>query len=374
MDVVKEIAATAKTDPDKVKAVWKYMNENVRYVGLERGLAGFVPLSAHVVCSKKYGDCKAVAGLISVMCRELGLKADPILIGTRPQLGKVDLDMPGPFQFNHSIARVEADGKVYWLDATYRDVAYDITPAADQGVHVIVARPGAPFVDFIPIQGPETNLSDLKAVFEPKADGSMSLKAELRNFGNRAAQLRSYANNSNQEKWAKFVERTLLDEYPKASLKEQQVKGQKENNVPFELSIQAELARALQPTGHGVSFEVKNFFGSQTLADYFSLPKRKYPLDLYSLSSRTARFEVKIPEGMVPAGLPKNLMFEDDWVKVERLTQIENDKVVSIYNWSYKQLIIPPEKYKAARESFRKAMDAGKFVLIFEPPKKEKNS
>jgi len=84
--VAEQIAKTAKTETEKVKAVWKWMNENVRYVGLEKGLGGWVPLSAHVVCTKKYGDCKAVGGLISVLCRELGLKADPIAIGTRLQL------------------------------------------------------------------------------------------------------------------------------------------------------------------------------------------------------------------------------------------------------------------------------------------------
>ena len=374
MDVVKEIAATAKTETEKLKAVWKYMNENVRYVGLERGLAGFIPLSAQVVCNKKYGDCKAVAGLISVICRELGMKADPILIGIRPLLGDIDKDMPGPFQFNHSIARVEADGKVYWMDATYRDVAFDITPAADQGVHVIVARPGAPFMDFIPIQGPETNRVELLAVFEPKADGGMNMKADIKTTGNVAARYRSAANNMNPEKWSQAVERLLLHDYPKAAMKKQEIRGQKENNAPLELSIQAELARALQPAGRGVSFEVKSLFPTRFLEDYFKLPKRKYSVDLNRLESRQARFEVKFPEGMVPAGLPKNLMFEDEWVKVERLTQIEDDKVVSIYNWSYKQLEIPADQYQKARESFRKAMGAGNFVLIFEPPEKKKTS
>ncbi|MBW2700380.1 MAG: DUF3857 domain-containing protein [Deltaproteobacteria bacterium] len=374
MDVVKKIAETAKTETDKVKAVWKYMNENVRYVGLERGLAGFVPLSAHVVCSKKYGDCKAVASLISVMCRELGLKADPILIGTRPQLGDVDKDMPGPFYFNHSIARVEADGKVYWLDATQRDIAFDTTSARNQGVHVVVARPGAPFMDFIPVQGPETNRFDLKVVFEPKADGSMSMQADITTTGNLAAGYRARANEYTPEKWAKFIERELLEDYPKASLTAQSFKGKEDNNAPFQMEMKAELARALQPTGRGVSFELKSLFPTEYLQNYFKMPKRKYAVDLYRLESRQARFEVKIPEGMVPAGLPKNLMFEDDWVKVERLTQIEDDKVVSIYSWSYKQLKIPVDKYKQVRESFRKAMDAGQIVLIFEPPEKKESS
>ncbi|MBN2493328.1 MAG: DUF3857 domain-containing protein [Deltaproteobacteria bacterium] len=369
-EVAAKIAKEAKTETDKVKAVWKFMNDNVRYVGLERGLAGFVPLSAHVVCTKKYGDCKAVAGLISVLCRELGLKADPILIGTRPQLGKLDLDMPG-LHFNHSIARVEADGKVYWLDATHRDIAYDTTPARDQGVHVVVSRPGKPFVDFIPVQGPETNRFDLQAVFTPAGDGAVEMDARITTTGNVAEYYRSYANEYNSEKWRKWMETELSEDYPQATLETEKSSGKEDNNAPFEIELKARIARAMQPAGKGVSFEVKTLFPDEDLSDYLKLPKRKHPVDFYYLQHRKARYEVAIPAGMRPAGLPRNLSFEDDYVKVERLAQIENDRVVAVYDWTFKQLIIPPEKYTEARSSMHKAMEAGNFVLIFEPRKEE---
>ncbi len=370
-DVVAKIAAENKTETDKVKAVWKYMNDNVRYVGLEKGLAGFIPLSAGVVCSKKYGDCKAVAGLISVLCRELGLKADPILIGTRPALGQVPLDLPGPFHFNHSIARVEADGKVLWLDATVRDVAFDVTPYADQGVDVIVARPGAPFMDRIPVQAPDKSRADGTVVFEPGQDNAVSMEYTGTVSGNFAMMMRGATQEYTEEQFKKrLIENSLSVEYPQANLASLDVTGKDDNNAPIGLTMKAEIPKALQPVGKGVSFEVKAPI-RLSVFERFTLPKRRYAVDLGWLGSAKLRYEVKIPEGMEPSGMPRNVMFEDDYVKVERLAQIENDKVVAMYDFAYKQLIIPADKYPEARKSFQKAMDASKFVVIFEPPKKK---
>lgn len=370
-DVVKKIAAENKTETDKVRAVWKYMNEHVRYVGLERGLAGFIPLSAGVVCSKKYGDCKAVAGLITVLCRALGLRADPILIGTRPQLGDLDVDLPGPFHFNHSIARVEADGKVYWLDATGRYDSFDNTQYRNQGVHVVVGNPEKPYLDVIPVQPPEQNSSQTKAVFSFAGEGKMKLELQRVTTGNDASMLRSRSYAYNAKQWRDWIENYIAESYPQARVTKQGYRGKEDNNEPFQIDMEAELPQALQPAGKGVSFQVKELFPSSVF-DYFTLPKRRYPLDLGYLWVRQSRFEVQIPPGMDVAGLPRNQQYSDEFVELERLSQIEGDRVVTRLVWKNKQLIIPADKYPQARTSFRKVLDATSFVVMFEPAKKKK--
>jgi len=375
-EIVDKIAAQTqgKGESDKVKAVWKYLNDNVRYVALSDGLQGFIPMKAAVVCSKKYGDCKAVAGLISVLCRSLGLKADPILLGIRPALGQVPVDLPGPGNFNHSIARVEADGKVLWLDATVRDGAFDVTPYSDQGVDVVVARPGAPFFDKIPVQPAETNRADGTVVFEPGQDGSMQMTYDGHLTGNYALLIRSIANEDTADQFRKWIDsRTLTAAYPQASLSELTYTGKDDNNAPFDLKIEATIPKALQPAGKGLSFEARSPLRPWAF-HYFSLPKRHYPVDLMFLSASRVRYEVKIPEGMEPTGMPRNVVYEDDYLKLERLAQIENDRVVALYDFAFKQLIIPPDKYTEARKAFQKAMDASKFVVIFEPLKKKKET
>jgi hypothetical protein len=369
-EIVKKIEATARTETEKLKAVWDYMNTHIRYVGLERGLEGFIPLSAHTVCDKKYGDCKAVAGMISVLCRALGLKSDPILLGVRPAVGMLELDLPGPFYFNHSIARVEADGQVYWMDATYRTFDFATTPAANQGVKVIVSRPGAPFVDEIPVQPAETNRRELKAVFAPSPEGHVGLEVEMTGTGNVAGRYRAYAYDLTDDRWKKAMERFLADSYPRARLEAESKSGKEDNNLPFGIQLKAVVENAMQSTGAGLSFEVRDPFGI-SLAQDFSLPRRRYALDLGYLTDFVSRYEVQVPAGLQPAGLPRNVSHEDEFLRFERLSQIENDRLVAEYRLTMKMLIIPAEKYPVAREAYLKALDASKFAVVLEPVKQK---
>jgi len=373
--VAEKLVEGTKTETDKMRALWKYMYENIRYVARRSSKKdrGILPLSADFVCKNKYGDCKAHAGLIAVLGREMGLKADPISIGPRQTWGSVEMEVPC-HQWSHSIARVEADGKVYWLDADNRYNDYKTTFWLEQGVNVLVARPGAGFMDFIPIQPPEANQSTMKTVFTPTADGEMLVEVDRSTTGNFAGDLRERAYRYTDDEWHKnIVEYNLRGAYPQASILQESYSGKEDNDKPFEIKLKAKIPRALQPTGRGVSFEVKELFQSSVLG-YFELPKRRYPMDLGFLWKRQNRYEVKIPNGSLVTGLPRNVEFEDEFLKLERLAQIENDHVVAIYSLVVKKFKIEAKDYQKARKAFRKALDASSFVLIFEPEKKKKVS
>jgi uncharacterized protein DUF3857/transglutaminase superfamily protein len=370
--VIEQIAATAKTETDKVRAIWKWMNDNIRYVQRKSSSKdrGILPLSVHTVCTSKYGDCKAMGGIISVLARGVGLVADPVSIGTRDQRGAVELEVPC-HQSNHVIGRVEADGKVFYLDATTRSFDYKTNPGRNQGVHVTVARDGAPFVDFVPIQPPGANAWAMTTVFTPLNDGTMELETKVSTTGNIAGNYRSTAYAYTPEKWNKYIESQLAMSYPQIRVTEQSIAGKEDNDKNFDIMVKAKIPRALQPAGRGLSFEVREPFLGTTY-DSFKLPKRRYALDLVYLWSAINRYELIIPAGMKASGIPKNVMFEDKFIKIERLAQIENDKIVVIHTTVVKELIIPADQYQEARKSFLKAVDASSFVVIFEPEKQKK--
>jgi hypothetical protein len=375
--VADEINQAGGTDTEKLKRLWEWMNKNIRYVArsADKYDRGHRPLAAHVVCTKKYGDCKAVANFISVVGRQMGLKADPIIIGTRPSLGRlqaVELDLPGPFYFNHSIARVEADGKVYWMDANHRQIALGVTPARDQGVHVVVANPDKPFLDFIPFQPPEVNQWNTKAVYIPTGDGGMNFNLESSATGIFAEKFRRRSYDYTPGKFQTWIEWYMAESYPQIAEVKQSYTGKEDNNAPFDMKISGKIPRAFQSAGKGISFEVKMAFWSG--ADAWRLLKRRSTMDLGHTSQRVERIEVKIPEGMEPVGLPKNIMLDDEFMKVERLSQIENDRVVTRLFTSLKMVQIPPEKYAEARKTALKVFDACSFVLLFEPAEKKKVS
>jgi transglutaminase-like putative cysteine protease len=101
----------------RVLAALRFVQEDIRYLGMEDGAAGYEPTQPSVVFARRYGDCKDKSLLLLTMLRALKIEAFPVLINTyrRQELAEFQ---PCPVLFNHTIVRVNLDGQSFWLDPT----------------------------------------------------------------------------------------------------------------------------------------------------------------------------------------------------------------------------------------------------------------
>lgn len=106
-----------KSDWEKSQAIYWWVQNHIKYVAFEEGLEGFVPRQASDVCSKRYGDCKDMASLLTALLTTSGLKAYFTWIGTR-SIPYTYKEVPLPITDNHMISAVKIDGKWIFLDAT----------------------------------------------------------------------------------------------------------------------------------------------------------------------------------------------------------------------------------------------------------------
>ena len=58
----------------------EFVQQDIRYVGIELGIGGFQPHPAPDVFSHRYGDCKDKATLVRTMLREIGVDSYYVLI------------------------------------------------------------------------------------------------------------------------------------------------------------------------------------------------------------------------------------------------------------------------------------------------------
>lgn len=117
-----------KLPVDKAKAIYKFVQQSVRYIAFEEGMGGFIPRNPELVCSRRYGDCKDKAALLISMLRYAGLKAQFTWIGSR-QLPYRYSEVPLPITDDHMICALELDGKTIFLDATDSYIPFE-TPAS----------------------------------------------------------------------------------------------------------------------------------------------------------------------------------------------------------------------------------------------------
>lgn len=107
---------TDLNDLQKAKLIYEYITENIKYLSVSFLQSGLIPQKASHVINSRLGDCKDVSTLFVAMCKAVGVKANLVLIATR-DAGKNQLLLP-TIEFNHCIARLDAEGKEYYIELT----------------------------------------------------------------------------------------------------------------------------------------------------------------------------------------------------------------------------------------------------------------
>lgn len=138
---VKELTTGRSNDKDKARAIFEWVQEHIRYIAFEDSLGGFVPREADVVFLRKFGDCKDKSSLLIMMCREAGLDARYVWIGTRDLPYSLH-QTPMPGAFNHMIAAARINDQWVFMDATDNVTPYGSVPHALQGKDAFIAHDG----------------------------------------------------------------------------------------------------------------------------------------------------------------------------------------------------------------------------------------
>jgi transglutaminase-like putative cysteine protease len=121
MKAVREIAARIRhehtTRDAQLTAAIRFVQDDIRYLGIEMGRNSHEPHQPAVTLAQRYGDCKDKAFVLSLLLRELGVEAQPAMVNTKLR-HRLDDYLPSPWIFDHVIAEVVTDGQPRWIDGT----------------------------------------------------------------------------------------------------------------------------------------------------------------------------------------------------------------------------------------------------------------
>jgi hypothetical protein len=119
-DLAAQITAQHATRDARITAAIRFVQDEVRYLGIEMGRNSHEPHQPWETLESRWGDCKDKTLLLVGLLRELGLEAWPALVNTRLE-HRLAEKLPSPFLFDHVIAQVVDRGKTYWVDGTISD-------------------------------------------------------------------------------------------------------------------------------------------------------------------------------------------------------------------------------------------------------------
>ncbi len=297
---IKELALTltqnVEGDEAKLKNIYEWVRDQVRYISVAIGIGGFQPHPAEEILDNKYGDCKDMSTLLCALAREIGIEAYEVLVSTW-QNGSPDTTLPSPFQFNHAIAYCpEIGDNGVWLDATEKGCSFGDLPWYDQGLPVlVVAKDGKAEIKTTPRTLAESNLMILNWQVDLLETGAAIVHGNTQYRGALAMEMRDalyFASNDDLRQW---LETYLAARCAGTQLDSFRVSGLDPVNDPLTINYNFKTRHfALQDT------EEMSFRPGQILAfdlpDYFRSPERTLPIQLRYGVHDELKLKINLPE------------------------------------------------------------------------------
>lgn len=139
--VVDDIRAKGGSPSHQAALALHYVQDNIRYLGVEMGKNSHQPSLATDTLNRRYGDCKDKTVLLVTILHELGITASPALVNTDVRQELIE-EIPSINAFDHVIVHTKINGVTYWIDPTreYQKGDMEVLFQADYGYGLVVDK------------------------------------------------------------------------------------------------------------------------------------------------------------------------------------------------------------------------------------------
>jgi transglutaminase-like putative cysteine protease len=314
------IVGGAPTLEDSLKALYRWVAQDIRYVSLAMGIGGYRPRLPMSVWETRYGDCKDKSTLFIALARQLGVTAYPVLLNAA---GSVNRAAPSAYQLDHMIVAVVnpgTPGRGYrYLDLTSDLTPYGSLPLTEQGAFALVARTdGAADAVTLPLDPVSENRSVVEINGELHPDGRFDGQYSEVATGNRQYMLRSAfasaVNPADRVRLTRDLANALFEGARGDSLVS--FNGRDLGAVP-RVALAIRDARPVSNAGETqiLTLPIKNYSAGSLLRDLESRSVRRAPIDLGAVVGpyeERSEFRLQLPEGW-HARLPSNVDAESEF-------------------------------------------------------------
>ncbi len=214
---VKELTMNAKSDREKLEAIYNWVTAEVRNNAWEFGVHGYKPYNAGTIFTRRFGDCKDKSTLINVMAKLAGIESWPLLLRSTQSnnvvkgRGKEDFRLPLLSHFNHCISYAEVDGTPYFLDGTMMFRTIDSNPSTDAGATAVIIRPDGAEMTETPAYSADSNRWIDYSGIGINAEGTADMDFTIATTGESSMYMRAWF--SNHQTWDNVLRAVCTERY-----------------------------------------------------------------------------------------------------------------------------------------------------------------
>lgn len=178
----KTLVKDAASDKEKTAIIYKYLQQNFRYVSIQLGIGGFKPFQASSTDKTKYGDCKALSNYTQACLDAVGIKSYQGLINARYNKEPVDPSFPHN-EFNHVILCVPIQNDSIWLECTSNTNEFGVLGSFTENRNALLITENGGKLVATPKSMAVNNTFSTNCFISLKEDGSGSAKVLLHTTG-----------------------------------------------------------------------------------------------------------------------------------------------------------------------------------------------
>lgn len=300
--IAKEITDTCHTDDEKIRAVFQWVQNNVKYINTSAGLGGFIPDDCVDVLRNRYGDCKAMTNLTKEILDAAGIDSYYCWVGT--------YDLPYTYAENftsttdnHMILAVGAKDDYKLLDATNSYGELYKPPYYIHGKEVLISLgPKEYIIHKVPIDAPQSNLLyDSTYLYEE--EGILKGKANIKLTGSIKHTIEMAFPYKNEEV-VEFIGENFKKANRKAILENIEYSGIKDRTDSMQITFDFSLSNYGQNASNN---KYINLHLSIPLADdKINIDKRKFDFMFEFPTMNDYAVVYEIPEGYAVKYVPQN--------------------------------------------------------------------
>jgi hypothetical protein len=357
-DTVKMLIKDCITPQDKMKSIYDYLRNNVKF-DYNYSIWSYAQNLKEVI-KNHAGNCADINLLLIVMLREAGLKAEPVILSTRAN-GIPMLEYPILSKFNYVIANVNVDGKEYLLDATDKYCPFGMLPfrclnnsgrlISKERFYDVKLAPSASYSSTTMIQAKINDNNDIIGSIQKSLKGyaAHNFRDDYYDFKNVDEFIKEYQNSHS----GLVINKLTFDALDTID------KPVKINFTDINISGKVEV------TGNILSFNPMLY--EQTENNPFKLEQRTYPVDYGHNYDQTYVLQFDIPEGYVVDEIPKPIILSmpENAARFSYNVTVVNNKIQLMRKFSINKTMFTSAEYPQLKEFYNQlvAKEAELIVL-----------
>jgi hypothetical protein len=350
-----ELTAGSQDFFNKLTNITAYIQKNIRYFVVERGIGGYQAHYAADIFRNRYGDCKDKTTLLISMLQAAGIHAHYLQVDS--ERGVVDPDAPSLYG-DHMIAAIEippdvkdprlmavlnaADGKRYLIfDPTDERTPVGNLPSELQGGYGLLAAGPSSQVVQLPVLDPAANGTDRSGKFTLDADGTLSGFIDTATVGPKGADLRLFLKYTDEKERRDAWETLVSHDLPGAALDSLEFVEPDALSKPLEFHFKVTAHQYAHVAGPLLLVRPR-VMGSMAMR--FDDKPRKFPFNLDATGRWHESYDIALPAGYVVDETPDPVDVDMDFASYHASASAKGNVLHYEMVYVVRQVEIPADR------------------------------